>query len=261
MYQPQKDVAVMMTLFGQEVRTVPAMLQDPKERLLTANLVVEEALEFAKALGFEPEQQEDGSIKLVEGDTPNLVDAADAVGDILVVTYGAANRLGVQAPAIFKEVNRSNMTKVWPDGTIHRREEDGKVMKPDTYSPANIEKVLHEEHFGRTRDFVLDQYPEAQAAIAQGKNLWSYLAAEAFGKFFNLTYEFIDKGKNREEPLFAKSNLVRSAAKHIVFLHGFDDAADKLADHLEMSGRDAEECLKLFAQRFPKLVTELTEQD
>jgi predicted HAD superfamily Cof-like phosphohydrolase len=144
-YTPQQDVAEMMHLFGQEVRPLPDMITDPKERLLTANLVIEESVEFAKALGFDVlSDPNDGHIFLQESPDaePNLVEAADAIGDILVVTYGAANRLGVNAKDTFTEVNRSNMTKVWPDGTIHRRESDGKVLKPDTYSPANIESVL-----------------------------------------------------------------------------------------------------------------------
>lgn len=251
-----------MQLFGQEVRTVPAMIPDPKERLLAANLVVEEALEFAKALGFDPEQQEDGSVKLVEsGEEPNLVEAADAVGDVLVVTYGAANRLGIRAAAVFSEVNRSNMTKVWPDGTIHRRDEDGKVLKPDTYSPANIERVLYEEHYGNGRNFVLSEYPETQAAVAQGKNLWSYLAAEAFGKQANLSYEFIHKGRSSELPLHKTARFLRDAAKYIVYLHGFENVTEKVADRFDISEHEADKLIEAFGERFPKLVPELSVQD
>lgn len=142
MYKPQEDVAEMMHLFGQDVRSLPDMIADPKERLLAANLIVEEALEFAAAMGLTP-IMEDGKVKLVpDGSTPDLIEAVDAVGDILVVTYGASNRLGVNAQKIFDEVNRSNMSKVWPDGTIHKRESDFKVIKPDTYSPADIESVI-----------------------------------------------------------------------------------------------------------------------
>lgn len=141
-YEPQQDVAEMMRLFGQEVRTVPAIIVDAKERLLTANLILEESLEFAAAMGLTP-VMENGKVKLVpDGSTPDLIEAADAVGDILVVTYGAANRLGIDAQPVFDEVNRSNMSKVWPDGTIHKRESDGKVLKPDTYSPADIARVI-----------------------------------------------------------------------------------------------------------------------
>jgi predicted HAD superfamily Cof-like phosphohydrolase len=151
-YEPQGAVAEMMNLFGQKVRVTPQMIEDPKERLLTTNLVWEETLEFVKAMGFDIAFTDGGITFSISKSTPlslvpsaqapDLVEAADGIGDILVVTYGAANRLGINAQAVFDEVHRSNMTKVWPDGTVHRREYDGKVLKPDTYSPANIAGVL-----------------------------------------------------------------------------------------------------------------------
>lgn len=137
----------MMVIFGQKVRTLPDMIEDPKERLLTANMVIEEAAEFCVALGFNVTVEEDGSIKLVpHGREPDLVEAADAVGDILVVTYGAANRLGFKAKDVFHEVDRSNKTKFHVDDKgrryVKRRLTDGKVIKPDHYSPADIAGVL-----------------------------------------------------------------------------------------------------------------------
>jgi predicted HAD superfamily Cof-like phosphohydrolase len=146
-YRPQEDVAEMMVIFGQQVRTLPDMIMDPKERLLTANLVLEEALEFCVAMGFNAVEQEDGSIGLeLHGRDPDLVGACDAIGDMLVVDYGAANRLGVKAKDLFHEVDRSNKTKFHIDGEgnryVKRRESDGKVIKPDHYSPADIEGVL-----------------------------------------------------------------------------------------------------------------------
>ena len=186
MIEAQRSIAKMMELYEQGVRPLPAMLTDPKERLLTANLVVEEALEFAEAMGFNAIEKEDGSIKLVpHGREPDLINAADAIGDELVVILGAANRLGVSAPDVFAEVNRSNMSKTWSHcmscdaeldandrhpvgdptltqkicpsllgGTgsvygveerLHKRPEDGKVIKPPTYSPADIKGILEQQ--------------------------------------------------------------------------------------------------------------------
>jgi predicted HAD superfamily Cof-like phosphohydrolase len=131
-YHPQASVAEMMRAFGQEARRTPAMIEDSIERELTAKLVLEEALEFVEALGFTVNLS-NGEINL-HGELPtNLVEAVDAIGDILVVTYGAANRLGIRAYPIFQEVQRSNMSKVGPDGKIIRRKGDGKVLKPETY--------------------------------------------------------------------------------------------------------------------------------
>lgn len=67
--------------------------------------------------------------------------AADALADILYVVYSTAVEFGLPIDAIFQEVHRSNMTKIWPDGTVHYRD-DGKVIKPDTYSPPNLEPFL-----------------------------------------------------------------------------------------------------------------------
>jgi hypothetical protein len=180
--EQQKKIATMMKLYEQDVRPLPAMLTDPKERLLTANLVIEEALEFVMAMGFNAVEQEDGSIKLEEhGRGPNLIEAADAIGDMLVVDLGAANRLGVNAQDVFAEVNRSNMSKTWAHcmtcnaeldandrhaeedrkfcpqvqggaGSVygvgqrlHKRPEDGKVIKPPTYSPADVQGTLDKQ--------------------------------------------------------------------------------------------------------------------
>lgn len=144
-YQPQADVAKMMRIFGQEVRSTPRMIEDPKERMLAGNLILEECDEFFAALGLSiaVDKETEEPFLYHDRDAPlNLVEAADAIGDMLVVVYGAANRLGLNAQAIFDEVHRSNMSKTNPDGTVTRRESDGKVIKPDTYSPANIRAVL-----------------------------------------------------------------------------------------------------------------------
>lgn len=61
--------------------------------------------------------------------------------DLLYVTVGTANAMGIDLEPFFAEVHRSNMSKVWPDGTVHRNE-FGKIIKPPTYSPADIQSVL-----------------------------------------------------------------------------------------------------------------------
>jgi predicted HAD superfamily Cof-like phosphohydrolase len=67
----------------------------------------------------------------------DLVEIADALGDILYVTLGAAETCGIDLEPIFMEVHRSNMSKV---GGYKR--EDGKWVKPATYSPACIAPIL-----------------------------------------------------------------------------------------------------------------------
>jgi predicted HAD superfamily Cof-like phosphohydrolase len=65
------------------------------------------------------------------------VDALDALIDILVVTIGAIHSMGADAEGAWKEVMRSNFSKVGEDGKVRKRE-DGKVLKPTTYSPPEL---------------------------------------------------------------------------------------------------------------------------
>ncbi len=76
----------------------------------------------------------------------DLVEVADALADLLYVTYGAAVSCGVDLAPIFAEVHRSNMTKV--GGT---RRADGKWIKPVTYSPARIEPLIVSQQTGDAR--------------------------------------------------------------------------------------------------------------
>jgi predicted HAD superfamily Cof-like phosphohydrolase len=68
---------------------------------------------------------------------------AKELADLLYVVYGTAEELGIPLEAVFNEVHRSNMGKVWDDGTVHYNE-ISKVLKPDTYTPPDIEKILYE---------------------------------------------------------------------------------------------------------------------
>lgn len=67
----------------------------------------------------------------------DIVKVADALGDLLYVVYGAALRFGMDLQPVFDEIHRSNMTK---KGGYKRA--DGKWIKPSTYQPPQIEKVL-----------------------------------------------------------------------------------------------------------------------
>ncbi len=93
-------------------------------RNLRCSLIEEEVAEFAEACH----------------DT-DLIGMADALADILYVVIGSAVEFGIPLDRVFAEVHRSNMTKLWPDGKPRWRE-DGKVLKPDTYSPADLRGIL-----------------------------------------------------------------------------------------------------------------------
>lgn len=71
-------------------------------------------------------------------DNNDRVEMFDALLDILVVTIGAMHSLGVDAEGGWNEVIRSNMSKVdSATGKVIKRA-DGKILKPDTYSPPNL---------------------------------------------------------------------------------------------------------------------------
>jgi len=73
----------------------------------------------------------------------DLVEIADALTDLLYVLLGTFISHGLQDAAedLFAEVHRSNMTKLGPDGKVIYRE-DGKVLKPPTFEPPDLRRVL-----------------------------------------------------------------------------------------------------------------------
>lgn len=91
----------------------------------------------------------------------NIIEVADALTDILYITYGTIHEygLGDRAVMLFDEVHRSNMSKVGPDGQAIFRA-DGKVMKPETYSLPNLRPIIE-------RDFSLYKENEILQEIAK----------------------------------------------------------------------------------------------
>jgi len=112
--------------FGLTINDTPTIPGDDVLQF-RINLINEEAGEFEQA-----------------AKARNLVEMADALADVIYVALGAAVSLGIDLEPVFQEVHRSNMTKVWSDGQVRRRE-DGKVIKPPTYSPANIAQELERQ--------------------------------------------------------------------------------------------------------------------
>ena len=69
----------------------------------------------------------------------NIVDDLDALIDILVVTIGAIHSLGADAEGAWKEVMRTNFAKIDKDTGKVRKREDGKVLKPQGWTPPDLE--------------------------------------------------------------------------------------------------------------------------
>ena len=112
-----------MTTFGQEVKK-KASFSDDKTNNLRINLIEEELNEFKEAMSKK-----------------DLKEVADALTDILYVTYGAGHAFGINLDDCFEEVQKSNMSKLGDDGKpIYN--ELGKVMKGPKYFKPNLNKFL-----------------------------------------------------------------------------------------------------------------------
>lgn len=132
--------------FGHPVETVP-FLGNTELRILRTKLLLEEVLELATALGLNVVCNViDGvshiAIEENKDLVPDIVEAADALGDIRYVTDGANLCFGLPAEEIFNEIHRSNMSKLGEDGKpIYR--EDGKVLKGPNYFKPNISAIIN----------------------------------------------------------------------------------------------------------------------
>ena len=112
-----------MKTFGQEVKKKPSLSSD-KINNLRINLIREELDEFMEAIS-----------------NKDLKEVADALTDILYVTYGAGHAFGINLDNCFDEVQRSNMSKLGNDGKpIYNK--NGKVMKGPKYFKPNLNKFL-----------------------------------------------------------------------------------------------------------------------
>ena len=118
-----QDVKIFMKTFGQVVRTKPHF-PDEKTIQLRYDLIKEELNELEQAMK-----------------TKNLKEIADALTDILYVTYGAGCAYGIDLDKCFKEVQRANMSKLGEDGKPIFNEK-GKVMKGPNYREPNLKQFV-----------------------------------------------------------------------------------------------------------------------
>jgi predicted HAD superfamily Cof-like phosphohydrolase len=73
----------------------------------------------------------------------DLVEIADACADLIWVIQGLNHTLGIPQQKVWDEVARSNMSKISENGKVLKRA-DGKVQKPESYSPPNIESIIND---------------------------------------------------------------------------------------------------------------------
>ena len=120
-----EKVGKFMKTFGQEVKNEAKF---PEEKIvnLRYDLILEELEEFKIAINEK-----------------NIKEVADALTDILYVTYGAGHAFGINLDKCFEEVQNSNMSKLGKDGKpIYN--EFGKVMKGPNYFKPNLDKIINE---------------------------------------------------------------------------------------------------------------------
>jgi len=118
-----ESVKKFMETFGQEIKEKASFPND-KITSLRYDLIKEELDEFKEAI-----------------DKKDIKEVADALTDILYVTYGAGHAFGIDLDKCFKEVQNSNMSKLGKDGKpIYN--ENGKVMKGPNYFKPNLSKFV-----------------------------------------------------------------------------------------------------------------------
>ena len=118
------EVKTFMETFGQEVKTKPSFSTD-KINSLRYDLIKEELEELKEAM-----------------ENKDLLEVADALTDILYVTYGAGHAFGINLDKCFEEVQNSNMSKLGEDGKpIYN--ESGKVMKGPKYFKPDLTKFVN----------------------------------------------------------------------------------------------------------------------
>ena len=116
-------VGIFMKTFGQEVKTKPSFGTD-KINKLRLDLINEELIELTEAMN-----------------NKDLLEVADALTDILYVTYGAGHAFGIDLDKCFDEVQKSNMSKLDKFGKpIYNNQ--GKVMKGPNYFKPNLSKFV-----------------------------------------------------------------------------------------------------------------------
>ena len=119
-----EKVRLFMSTFGQEVKKKSGLSTD-KINNLRINLIEEELIELKDAVSKK-----------------DIKEVADALTDILYVTYGAGHAFGINLDNCFEEVQKSNMSKLGDDGKpIYN--ELGKVMKGPNYFKPDLTKFIN----------------------------------------------------------------------------------------------------------------------
>lgn len=136
----QLDVEDFMRACGQDVLLYPQIPSDEVAQL-RINLMIEALLGSTNPVygSLAVLSKSDELVQSIVN--KDIVGIADGLADLLYVVFGTAAAYGINVQTIFDELHRSTMTKVGPDGQVIRQE-DGKILKPETFEPADVKKVV-----------------------------------------------------------------------------------------------------------------------
>lgn len=143
-----------MHLAKQELPGDPCIPSE-EVRLLRARLIMEEALETIRALGFNPHFIDGSgywdyldhqivmeSIQFELDRDADLIEIADGCADLSVVTVGTLSACGIDDEPLLESVDRNNLDKFGPGHSIRK---DGKLVKPPGHKPPDIAGVLRKQ--------------------------------------------------------------------------------------------------------------------
>ncbi len=168
----QEQVTEFHKAFGVPVNET-AQLIDRERMLLRAKLIMEETSETIAAMGMSEWQDTESKMQVSDFcGTPNLVEIADGLMDLLYVTVGACIEFGIDVEKGFNCVHKSNMSKMWTKNEVDEenygaqdcdvtqigkhpfgidyngtrcfvvKRNDGKIVKSPSYSPADLRTAL-----------------------------------------------------------------------------------------------------------------------
>lgn len=143
-------VEEFMRLASQDFPSMPGLPAEPV-LLFRAKLILEEALETIRGLGYVPVWRDGGSDSgeltpelRKSGNAPDIIEIVDGCADVSVVTIGTLSALEIADVEILEAVDNNNLEKFGPGG--HRRA-DGKWVKPPGHKPPDILGLLRKQGY------------------------------------------------------------------------------------------------------------------
>ena len=149
MIKYQEQVKEFMSLIGQDCPDKPVIPSD-KDLILRARVILEETLEYINASGvsfslliddISVDIKDISSLDFQKTHETDIVEVADAIGDIGYINYGSANCFGLDMEEIEDEIHANNMTKI----KTGYKDENGKFRKGTDYVPIDLRPIIFKQ--------------------------------------------------------------------------------------------------------------------